>query len=265
MVNDSKYIYISGLISLSFFSLIVTLFVYMILMQERIKTFAMKKDTFVSISLSAIDTSVRDNKKPTKKAVKKISKPKAKPKKTPTKPAVKKSAIKSTPTPKKAPSISNLFSEVKTAKITHKAKKKIKKIDTKRITHITKRINTTHVTKRSDAKKRLSELQLQESIQLASGMSQSRSPDVDKYLAKVHAFIYDNFHPSQQSANQSAKVRIWLTSSGTMSDFKVLVSSSDAMLNEEVAFLREKLSKMQFPLHPDNRATVIDIIVKAKE
>jgi len=265
MVNDSKYFYLSGLISFIFFSLVAITFIYLIVIQDKIKTFALKKDSFISISLNNIDTSKIDTKKPVKKLKPKptINKKPKEIKKIESKKL--ESELKTTPDVKKSPSLSNMFSQVKTKKITHKTKKPIKKIDTKRIASLTKRIHTTKTTSKSEANKKIEQLDLEEKITEVGGESVSRAPEVDEYLAKVHSFVYSNFHPSTQSANQMAKVRIWLSSSGKMSEFKILVSSPDALLNSEIDSLRQRLETMMFPIHPDNKATVIDIILKAKE
>jgi len=264
MVNDSKYFYLSGLISILFFSFVVVLFVYMIVIQDKVKTFALKKDSFISISLNNIDTSKFDTKKPVKKLKPKPTINK-KPKEIKKKELKVESELKTTPDVKKTPSLSNMFSQVKTKKITHKSKKPIKKIDSKRIASLTKRIHTTKTTAKSEANKKIEQLDLEEKITEVGGESVSRAPEVDEFLAKVHSFVYSNFHPSAQSANQMAKVRIWLSSSGRMSEFKILVSSSNGAFNSEIDLLRQRLENMNFPIHPDNKATVIDIILKAKE
>jgi len=264
MVNDSKYFYLSGLISFIFFSLVAITFIYLIVIQDKIKTFALKKDSFISISLNNIDTSKFDTKKPIKKLKPKPTINKN-PKEIKKKEIKVESELKTTPDVKKTPSLSNMFSQVKTKKITHKTKKPIKKIDTKRIANLTKRIHATKTTAKSEANEKIEQVDLKEKKSEVGGESVSRAPEVDEFLAKVHSFVYSNFHPSTQSANQMAKVRIWLSSSGRMSEFKVLVSSSDISLNSEIDSLRQRLENMNFPIHPENKATVIDIILKAKE
>ena len=264
MVNDTKYFYASGFISFLVFACVAFLFVYVIVMQDTIKTFALKKDNFISISLNNIDTSKVDTKKPKKKIQPKptINKKVKQAKKKEIK--VEK-PLKTTPEMKKSPSVSNMFSQVQTKKLSHRAKKPIKKIDTKRIASITKRIHTTKTTSKSEAVQKIEKLDLQEKITEVGGEAVSRAPEVDVFLAKVHSFVYSNFHPSAQSANNSAKVRIWLSKTGVMSEFKILASSSDTLLNSEIARLKERLLTLNFPIHPDNKAIVIDIILKAKE
>ena len=263
MVNDTKYFYLSGLISFLLFFTVIFLFIYTIVMQDKIKTFALKKDTYVSISLNTIDTSKIKN--DTKKPIDKIKPKPTTNKKPKEKKSEKVDKPKPSPDVKENRSASNLFSKVKTKQIAHKGKKIIKKFDAKKLNTINKRITTAKASEKTDASEKLEKLDLQEKISEVGGQSVSRAPEVDVYFAKVHAFVYSNFHPNAQSANQIAKVRINLSSSGKMSDFKVLVLSSDESLNEEIERLRQRLLRLTFPQHPDNKAIDIDIILKAKE
>ena len=115
--RNDYYFYLSGALSFALFGMVIMLFAYMVLGDNKVKSYALKKDNYiaVSINLSPQKKSQEDRKKPSPKPV---SKPKSEPK-----PAEE---------PQTSTDVSSLFSDVWTQKISTKPTKKQKKIDAKR-------------------------------------------------------------------------------------------------------------------------------------
>ncbi len=248
--RNDYYFYLSGAISFAIFGLVITLFFILVLSSDKVKSYALKKDKYiaVSIDLSSMRPSPNDTKKP---APKPVVKPKSAPK--PAEP------------PKTVPDVSSLFSEVWTKKITPKATERPKKIDAKRLSAIEKRIKTTTSKKSDIASKRVKELELVRPAAELVGSSGSSASEVNEYLAKIQAFVYGHFYPPVNSEGNSAKVRIWLDAYGHLSDFKVLARSGSNAFNDEVDSLKGRLKSLLFPKHPKSESITIDIILTAKE
>lgn len=219
MANNNSYFYISGFISISLFSFFSIIVLYMMISTSKANLFALKKDTFISISLEVAEIQI--------------------------------DSPKSTEKPKDV-NIDDLFSDVWTKKI-DKKKKVEKKIDNKRLLDIRKK------SKKIEIK---SEKVISPSIDSNKNDEQKKSSsadEVNEYLAKIQALVYQNFIPPPNSQGHSVKAVIELTSLGKLIDFRILVYSQNSSLNDECDKIKKRLSSTLFPANLKNesfRATI---------
>jgi len=229
MDRSNSYFFISGFISLSLFSLIVLLFFQMVLSKPKPKIYALKKDTFISVSFEI----------PKKKEIVKSTK-----------------QVKvDTPTPvveKQEVDVTNLFSDVWTKKIKPKKKKEPKKEINKRLQKV---LNNT---KKVAVKKTVTKAKKVEKVV-------STGNEVNEYRAKIQAIVYDSFNPPQNSQGYSVIAVIYLSAMGKVDDFRVLRYSENELLNKECDRLRDKLMHKLFPKNPDNKSGNYKIILTSKE
>ena len=236
--NQSRFFYISGAISFSLFFSVAILFAYMIFANNTNKTFGMKKD-YISISLSGI---------PTKKMrVKKRSTP------------IVKQEVVSKEISKNI-DVNDLFSDVWTKKIIHKKtksknanrfeeslNKKLRKIQQKKELSIKNEKNTQN--NKSDE----------------ASQNRSSGSEVNEYLAKIQAIVYQYFSPPQNTQGNSVKCVIELDAFGKMIDFRVLEYSSNNLLNEEVDKVKGRLKGVVFPQNPQHKSSHMVVILISKE
>jgi len=249
--NDS-YFYVSGLLSLSFFAIVVILFSALVVSGEKVKSYALQKQKYIAVSVDLTQ------KIPTQNSAKPapIPKPKNKPEPNPEKSA------------QKVPDISSLFSTVSSKKIVYKkrpvaTKKSI--LNERRVAQMQKRIKTTQKRESSDAKKKIKNLKLAKASVKEVGASASGGEEVNQYYAKIQAFVYEHFYPPANSEGTSAKVRIWLSANGRLSDYRIMAYSANSMFNNEVDQLKQLLSSLNFPPHPKGKSLVLDIILVSEE
>jgi protein TonB len=250
MVKSDKYFYLSGLLSFSLFLFFLGLFVTIVLSQEKLKQFALKKDNYISVSINTPHV--------TSKPVKKSAKPEEK------KPPIeiKKEEPKPIETPIIKPqvvnkNISDLFASVKTQKIAHKQENK-PVIDKKLLSKLANKSEKKVVTSSSVASSMLKKIEI-------SSQSASTSPDVNEFLAKIQAIIYDNFYPPMNSEGYSAVISIELDSFGKMTDYRVITYSGNDMFNKEVDMLKRRLESLTFAKHPEGKSEKLKIILTSQE
>ncbi len=234
------------------FFLLFALFVYFILIQEKIKSYALKKDDFIAVSIAI----------PTQKSQNTAAKPKPKP--------ITKKVPLSSSKPKASPTettedIDSLFSSVSTQKIV-KAKKKPKKLlDQKKLASMQKRVKKVEKSENSKATEKIKDIELKRPVIEIVGQSSSSAEEVNEYLAKIQSDVYDHFQPPSNTQGNTAKIRVWIDSSGSLSDYKILAYSSSDRFNSEVDRLRERLNSLVFPEHPQGVPIVLDIILTAED
>ena len=238
MVNSTKYFYLSGLISLSLFFIFISLFVVMMLHSNKLPQYALKKDDFISITITQPKTRKKLNKKKVLKKIKKVNKKV-------TKPIVD-------PAPSDELSIDDLFSDVKT-KTLKIQKHKVKTINTNRLQEISKKISTAQ------------ENEVKQIEQIKEQLSQSSATEVNEYLAKIQLQVYDSFYPPPNSQGHTVKAIIELDALGKVLDFRILTYSDNAALNAECDKIKERLMGINFPINPDNRSGSYIINLTAKE
>lgn len=255
--REDRYFYISGLISLSLFSAVILLFTLVVLHKSSIDTFAMQEDNYISVSLDM------DLVMPTLNEAKPDPKPTPKQEIIPEpEPAVEE--IESTPDPVNT-DVSSLFDDVWTQSADTKVEKKEEKVDTKRLAAIEKRIKTKETKQSQKASDKIKTLELVKPTIEVVGASASTAPEVNKYLAKIHAQVKSKFYPPASSEGESAKVRVNIDANGNVTGYRVLVYSGANIFNEEVDRLKSRLQRTTFPKNPDGESISLEIILTVED
>ncbi len=242
MNKEKYYFYISGFISLSLFFFFLLISLYMLVSTDKTNVFAIKKDNFISVSIEIPEIMTRSIKK---------NKPKE---------VVEKTV---TPIKSKDINIDNLFNDVWTKSIKkpkqiekkvnnnkrlHEIQKKINKSNENKVELISKKINTNDVLKVSD-----------------KTVKTSTAHEVNEYLAKIQALVYEHFYPPQNTQGNSVKAILELSSLGKMYDFRILTYSSNSELNKECNKIKDRLINIIFPKNPSNSFGPYTIILRSKE
>lgn len=255
--SDDRYFYLSGLISLALFTAVLFLFALVILHKSEIKTFAMQKDNYISVSLN-MDVVI-----PTQNDAKPAPEPTPKEEVVPEpEPVVEE--IETTPESVNT-DVSSLFDDVWTQSADTKVDKKVEKVDTKRLAAIEKRIKTKESKHSSKASDKIKTIELVKPSIEVVGASASTAPEVNEYLAKIHALVKSKFFPPASSEGESAKVRVNLDASGHITGYRVLVPSGSNIFNEEVDRLYNRLKRIEFPANPDGKSISLEIILTVEE
>lgn len=247
MDKKKFYFYISGIISLLFLIGVFFLFVYVLLFNEKIKSYAFNKDNFVSVSV-VIPKQVKKNRskksdKPKKEVIKESKK-------------VEEEFVET--------DLDSLFSNVTTKSISKKTSKKKSINDKKDYSKMVKKISTKKKNSVKSSSTMVENIKVDISkIELNTEVSSSAN-EVNEYLASIQAYVYENFFPPISAEGNSAKVRIWIDENGHLSRYVVLTYSSDDGLNYEVDLLESRLRAGKFPIAKKPKAINIDIILTAK-
>ena len=238
MDNSSKYFYASGVFSFVLFFLFFFLFAYTLFDTQRTKTYALNKDTFISISLEM-------------------------PKKTFSKPAEKKMSAPAAVEPisdTKNIDVNDLFSDVWTKKI---EKKQPKEVNSKRIMEIGKKLKTVESNSVEELEKLSKTQELSDANKEQSAVSTAQ--EVNEYLAKIQAIVYQHFYVPANTQGHSVKSVIELNALGKMLDFRILNYSQSSALNAEVDKIKERLKNVVFPVNPQNSSSRTVVILISKE
>jgi protein TonB len=246
--NHERYFFLSGLISISLFVFLLFLAGYNLFFSPKAEQFAMTKSEFISVSLTVSNTKSTERSDPPPQAeVQKIE-----PLPEPEKPVVQ---------PEKTPDISDLFAQVKHQKTIKKPleeskqNEQLNKLEKELLTHkdapnFTDKVNKVELAKPSVK------------MVVQGGSS---GPIVNEYHAKIQALVYTNFHPPAGTAGAVAHVRMNISSSGKLISYRILSYSGNSSFNNEVDWLRDRLSTIRFPDHPEGKDTVLECILTAKE
>ena len=200
--------------------------------------FAMKKDKFISVSIDIA---------PSKSVKRKSS-------------SQSKSVTQAAPTVSEDVDVNDLFSDVWTKKI---VKPKPKAQHNRRLDTLTKKIQTTQQNDVIPVSEKLSEIQ--ENQKDAQAKSPSTATEVNEYLAKIQAIVYEHFHVPANTQGSSVKAVIELNALGKMLDFRILNYSSNDALNKEADRIKERLRGVIFPLNPNHTTSRTIVILKSKE
>lgn len=236
MDKNNIYFTISGLLSLSLFTLILILFFMMLFSKTKVNTFALNKNNYVSISLEKV-------------AIQSV---------TPTKTAkIKKEVSSKIEEVKEVEKvdIDSLFSDVwtKDVKIEKKVltkisleliQKKIKKSEDNNVKSMEKVLENDEAERTNDVSKK-----------------SSSGDEVNEYLAKIQAIVYKYFQPPANSQGYTVKTVIELSAYGKVLDFRILTYSDNQSLNKECDMIKERLIGVLFPSNPQNTSfkTIINI------
>jgi len=235
MDRDKNLFIVSGFISISLFTIFLSLFFYMLFSSKKVDIFALKKDNYISISINTTINKTKVFKQHSKKQISKNSN----------------KAVSEISEPV---DIENLFSDVWTRKIKQKPKK-VKKIDTKRLQQIQKKSKLLTESKAEDIP----------NIVQNEVEKPSISNEVNEYLARIQALVYEHFFPPQNSQGYSVKAVIKLSSIGKVMDFRILNYSANSSLNAECDKIKARLMGVMFPVNPNKRSKSYIIILKSKE
>lgn len=249
--NDDRYFYYGGGIAFGFFALLVVLIGYTIASSTKIEQFALTQSQYVSISLDI--ATPKSSQTPETKVEEQLPE------------------VKPTPAPEEkpqeapaqsVPDISDLFSNVKVQKTPKKVDDSIKKMEA--LTALEHQVNERNKNNPQLAEKVKNTALVKPSIKIVSN-SGSSGPLVNEYHAKIQALIYANYFPPSGSQGQSARVRISLDASGSLTAYRVLSYSGNTAFNSEIDWLKDRLRNVAFPPNPDGKNAVIEIILTAKE
>jgi len=239
-MDNSKYFYLGGFLSLTFFAFFAALFVYLLFHTLEQKNYGLKKKNYISVSL--VVTQKTPSKKVHTKKIKTTSQP-----------------VVSAPKKNVDLDVNNLFSDVWTKKIEHKAQKK--RVNSKRLSQLQKKIAKTKVNKITPLAEKIDEEQQKQKSQEVS----SSANEVNEYLAKIQALVYKYFHVPPNTQGQSVTTVIELDPFGKVLDFRVLQYSQSDALNEEVDKMKERLLHVVFPVNPKHTNSTTKVVLISKE
>ena len=236
MDKNNNYFILGGVISFSLFFLFIALFAVMMFSVKENKIYAFKKDKFIAVSIvmpkkSATATSKQAAPKATSKSI----------------------------TPDI--DVNELFSNVWTQKISHKQKPK--KINSKRIQDIAKKIKTAEKNSVDSISEKIENLDAKEADKDQEQLSTGNA--VNEYLAKIQAIVYQHFQVPPNTEGNSVKTVIELDPLGRMTDFRILNYSSNEALNEEADKIKERLKNVVFPKNPLNKSSRTIVVLISKE
>lgn len=228
MGDNKSYFILSGAISLSFFIFILALFFYMMFSSADIKTYALTKDNFVSIS---VNTAKVQTKQDNKKVVTPVQESKS---------------VSET----KEVDIGNLFSSVPTQDI--KKAKKVEKTEEKRKQELQKRPKPKTESDIDALMQKINNLDA--TVKDDESNPTSTGDEVDEYIATIQAMVYEHFMPPNNSQGNTVKVVIELSAIGKVLDFRILNYSSSDTLNQECDRIKDRLMSVVFPVNPKNKS-----------
>ncbi|HHH73020.1 MAG TPA: hypothetical protein ENL04_04270 [Sulfuricurvum sp.] len=242
--------YLGGLYAVTLTVLFSLIFIQLLKGLDKMHSYALQKQSTVTVSLVTMPLTTTKQSNTSKPVPKKEQKPTAKP------------LEASAP----VEDISSLFSDVKTQKIVHKKRPtQQKKIDSKRIAALQKRIKTTQKRKMSATAEQVKRLSLVRPSQEGGGTKASGGAEINAYFAKIQATIYEEFFPPVNSQGSVSLVRIWLSASGRMTRFEVLRRSGEPLFDHEVDQLSKRLAGITFERNPKGKEAVLDVSLVSKE
>jgi protein TonB len=238
MARNNYYFYVSGLISLSLFIFILSLFIYMMFVTSQIKTYGLTKQDYISISLETPTVETKTVSKPVN-----------------TPPQEVKSVEKS-----KTIDVADLFSDVP-AKIVKKEKPKPE--NSKRIEEIQKNKSKSETKEVQSFAEKVKNLDKAEKAD--KNTKTSAGEEVNEYIAKIQGLVYENFNPPVNTEGNSVKVLITLSPLGKVESFRILTYSGNDALNEECDRVKARLENILFPINPEGKSSSTIVILTSKE
>lgn len=243
-MNQDRYFYLSGLISVSFFFALLFFAGYSLILSPKIEQFAMIKSDVINVSIAISDT------KKAEQSVPEVVNAPAEPEHSQNE--------ESSAEPEKVPDISDLFSEVKPQKAPQEDNKRQEQLN-----KLENEILTRKETPRFSDK--VSKVELAKPSVKMVVQGGSSGPIVNEYHAKIQGLVYTYFHPPSGTAGEVARVRMNISASGKLTGYRVIRYSGNSSFNGEVDWLKDRLGAIRFPEHPEGKDTVLDFILTAKE
>ena len=238
MGRENNYFILSGFLAFSLFFIFLGLFIYMLFVSVKETTYGLSKQKFIAVSIVL----------PKKVNKKRVA-------------ASAPSAKITSKSESQAIDVNDLFSNVWTRKINLQKKKRI--IDDKRLQDIAKKVKTAEIKRVDSITDKIKNNDMSKS---QNNQEQSSSADeVNEYLAKIQAIVYQHFNVPPNSAGNSVKSVIELDSLGHMKDFRILTYSKNEALNAEVDRIKERLKNVIFPKNPQNRPSRTIVVLISKE
>jgi len=219
--------------------LFLGLFLVMLFQVEDIKKYGFKKENYVSVSV--VLTPSRKQQKHKSSSVSKV--------------------VSQVVTKSKNIDVNNLFSDVWTEKIEHKKIKR--KVNSKRINEIQKQLKLKENNKVKPVNETIKKLQQAE--EKTNEDASSAANEVNEYLAKIQAIVYQHFNVPPNTEGNSVKTVIELDPFGKMIDFRILNYSSSEALNSEVDKIKKRLTNVVFPQNPQHKSSKTIVILISKE
>ncbi len=246
--NQERYFFLSGLISLTFFIVLVGLVGYSIHLTPKIEQFAMVQSDIINVSISLSDTKVTEENIP-------------EPIITPVEAATAQKQEEGVVEPEPVADISDLFAQIKPDKSPKKSKEDIKRQE--QLNLLEKDILEKKETSRFSDK--ISKVDLAKPSVKMVAQGGSTGPLVNEYHAKIQGLVYTYFRPPSGTAGEVARIRMKISSSGKLMEYRVISYSRNGSFNGEVDWLKERLAGIRFPEHPDGREAILEFILTAKE
>jgi len=158
--------------------------------------------------------------------------------------------------------VEDLFSDVWTKDI-KKIKPKPKPKNSKRIKELQKKIKTS---KKNDIESITEKINsLQEAKKSDQSTQASTGNEVNEYLAKINALVYQHFNPPQNTQGNTVKAVIELSPIGKVLDFRILNYSTNELLNQECDKIKGRLMRIVFPINPQNKSSRTIVLLTSKE
>ncbi|SFV70346.1 TonB-like; putative TolA function [hydrothermal vent metagenome] len=236
MDRHNNYFIISGFLAFSLFFFFLGLFIYMLFVSVKDINYGMTKQKYIAVSVVI------------PKNIVKVT-----------------SSAASLQTSSKSLSqnidVNDLFSNVWTRKINLQKRKK--KVNTKRIKDIAKKIKTAEKNSVNSIAEKIENLDMSQSQK--NEQQASSANEVNEYLAKIQAIVYQHFNVPPNSAGNSVKSVIELDPLGHMKDFRILTYSANEALNAEADKIKARLKNVIFPKNPQNRSSRTIVVLISKE
>ncbi|HLD23007.1 MAG TPA: TonB C-terminal domain-containing protein [Sulfuricurvum sp.] len=163
--------------------------------------------------------------------------------------------------PEPIPEISDLFSQVKAEKSTKKPKEDTKRTD--ELNALEKELRERKESPRFSDK--VSKVELVKPSVKMIPQGGSSGPLVNEYHGKIQALVYTYFRPPSGTAGEAARIRMKISAEGKLISYKVMSYSGNGSFNGEVDWLKDRLTSIRFPEHPDGKDAVLECILTAKE
>lgn len=219
--------------------LVFALFSYVLFSSQQVKSYALKKDNTITVSIVMQPQKNYQSKK----------------------------INNDTPIekPEEPKDVSSLFSSVWTKPVDKISDKQAKTIDNNELLRLTKKIQTSTKNNVESLKEKVENTKFSKAdVQVTSDESSS-GQEVNEFLAKIQGEIYNNFFPPPNTAGQTAKILIRLSADGSVLDFRILSYSGDDIFNAEVDRLKNRVMMLRFPENPENKTGNYIISLVAKE
>ncbi len=137
------------------------------------------------------------------------------------------------------------------------------KIDSKRYNEIARKVKASKENKVESFSEKISKIT--NSKDSSENEQTSSADEVNEYLAKIQATIYNHFNPPSNTQGKSAQVVIEFSAIGKMIDFRILRYSDSDSFNEEIRRVKERLKSVVFPKNPNNMNYTLTTNIISKE